>query len=60
MGGCAGKARARRPHDLVPTASILLLLTFRPEFRLPWGNRAHLTHLSINRFTRRQTALMVV
>ena len=26
-----------------PTARILTLLTFRPEFQPPWGNRSHLT-----------------
>jgi predicted ATPase len=45
--------------EQVPTTSILMLLTFRPEFRPPWGNRAHLTQLTLGRFTRRQTGLMV-
>jgi predicted ATPase len=45
--------------EQVPTRSILMVLTCRPEFRPPWGNRAHLTHLTLNRFTRRQTGLMV-
>ncbi len=45
--------------EQVPTTSILMLLTFRPEFRSPWGNRAHLTQLPLSRFTRRQTEVMV-
>jgi len=45
--------------EQVPTASILMLLTFRPEFRPPWSNRAHLTQMTLGRFTRRQSALMV-
>jgi class 3 adenylate cyclase/predicted ATPase len=45
--------------EQVPTTSILMLLTFRPEFQVPWGNRAHLTQLTLGRFTRRQTGLMV-
>lgn len=45
--------------EQVSTAPVLILLTFRPEFRPPWGPRAHVTHLVINRFTRRQTELMV-
>jgi class 3 adenylate cyclase/predicted ATPase len=43
----------------VPAASILLLMTSRPEFRPPWANHSHFTHLTVNRVTRRQTELMV-
>jgi class 3 adenylate cyclase/predicted ATPase len=43
----------------VPAASILLIMTSRPEFRPPWGNRSHFTYLTINRVTRQQTELMV-
>ncbi len=43
----------------VPAASILMLMTSRPEFRPPWGQRSHLTHLTVNRVTRKQTELMV-
>jgi class 3 adenylate cyclase/predicted ATPase len=45
--------------EQVATVRILMLLTFRPEFRLPWGHHAHLTHLTLGRLTRRQTGLMV-
>jgi class 3 adenylate cyclase/predicted ATPase len=42
-----------------PTARLLTLLTFRPEFRSPWGSRSHLTQLTLTRFTRRQVEEMV-
>jgi class 3 adenylate cyclase/predicted ATPase len=40
-------------------ASILMLMTSRPEFRPPWANRSHFTYLTVNRVTRKQTELMV-
>jgi hypothetical protein len=43
----------------VPTTKILLLLTVRPSFRVPWAERSHVTALTLNRFTRRQTESMV-
>jgi len=43
----------------VPAASILMLLTARPEFRAPWAQRSHITYLTVNRVTRRQTEAMV-
>jgi predicted ATPase len=42
-----------------PTARVLTLLTARPTFDPPWTPRAHLTSLTLNRFPRRQTELMV-
>ena len=48
-----------RVVDQVAAASILMLLTGRPDFRPPWGPRAHVAQLTINRFTRRQTEVMV-
>jgi predicted ATPase len=45
--------------DQGPTARILILLTYRPEFRPPWGFRAHLTVLTLSRLPRTQTAVMV-
>src|SRR5262249_55787091 len=41
-----------------PTARILALLTFRPDFRPPWVGRAHLTQITLPRLTRRQAAEM--
>ena len=43
----------------VPAASILMLMTSRPEFRPPWAHRSHFTDLTVNRVTRKQTELMV-
>ncbi len=45
--------------DQVPTARILVLLTFRPEFTPPWVTRSHLTHLTLNRLSRGQAEVMV-
>ena len=38
---------------------ILIVLTFRPEFRIPWPAAAHQTSLSLNRLTRRQVTEMM-
>ncbi len=35
---------------------ILILLTFRPEFRTPWSSLEHQTSLALNRLTKRQVA----
>jgi class 3 adenylate cyclase/predicted ATPase len=45
--------------EQAPTVPVLLLLTFRPDFELPWAGRSHLTHLTLNRLTRRQMNAMV-
>jgi TOMM system kinase/cyclase fusion protein len=45
--------------DQGPTARILTLLTCRPEFPPPWGFRAHLTPITLNRLPRIQVAVMV-
>src|SRR5262245_15709187 len=44
--------------DQGPTARILALLTFRPDFSLPWTGRSHLTQVSLSRLPRRQAAEM--
>src|SRR5919204_1447825 len=38
---------------------MLTLLTCRPEFRSPWGFRAHLTPLTLNRLPRPQVPQMI-
>ena len=38
----------------VPTARLLVLLTFRPEFAPPWGIRSHLSQLTLSRLGRPQ------
>jgi class 3 adenylate cyclase/predicted ATPase len=46
--------------DQGPTARILTLLTCRPEFHAPWGFRAHLTPLTLNRLPRLQVTQIIV
>ena len=45
--------------DQGPTARILALLTFRPDFSPPWTGRAHLTQVTLPRLPRRQAAEMI-
>src|SRR6266581_1920132 len=42
--------------DQGPTARILALLTFRPDFSPPWTERSHLTQVMLPRLPRRQAA----
>src|SRR5712692_8297530 len=42
--------------DQGPTARILTLCTFRPDFSPPWSGRSHLTQVTLNRLPRRQAA----
>jgi predicted ATPase/class 3 adenylate cyclase len=44
--------------DQGPTARILALLTFRPDFNPPWAGRSHLTQVTLPRLPRRQAAEM--
>ncbi len=43
----------------VPTARMLTLLTFRPEFTPPWGPRSHITQLTLSRLGHQQVGEMV-
>ena len=45
--------------DQGPTARILALFTFRPDFSPPWTGRAHLTQLTVNRLPRRQAVEVI-
>jgi predicted ATPase/class 3 adenylate cyclase len=45
--------------DQVPTARLLLMLTCRPEFHPPWGFRAHLTPITLDRLSPTQADMMV-
>jgi len=45
--------------DQAPTANVLVLLSFRPEFTPPWGSRAHVTPILLNRLTRRLAGDMI-
>src|SRR6266516_4287988 len=44
--------------DQGPTARILTLFTFRPDFSPPWTGRAHLTQVTLPRLPRRQATEM--
>ena len=44
--------------DQGPTARILALWTFRPDFIPPWPGRSHLTQVTLPRLPRRQAAEM--
>jgi class 3 adenylate cyclase/predicted ATPase len=43
----------------VPTARLLALLTFRPEFSPPWGPRSHISQLTLSRLGRNHVETMV-
>src|SRR5262249_24811758 len=45
--------------DQVPTTRLLVLLTVRPEFLPPWGNRSHLSQMTLSRLGRSQVEAMV-
>ncbi len=45
--------------DRAPALSLLLILTFRPEFLPPWAGRPHVSLLSLNRLSPRQRAEMI-
>jgi class 3 adenylate cyclase len=45
--------------DQGPTACMLTLLTFRPDFSPPWRGRSHVTQVTLPRLPRHQAAEMV-
>ena len=45
--------------DQGPTARILALLTFRPDFSSPWTGRSHLTQVTVHRLPRRQAVEVI-
>jgi predicted ATPase len=45
--------------DQISTARMLAVLTFRPEFTLPWRPRPHFTHLTLTRLEQPQVEAMV-
>lgn len=45
--------------DQVPTTRLLTLLTFRPEFMPPWGNRSHIHQMTLSRLGQPQVETMV-
>ncbi len=45
--------------DQAPTSSLLLILTFRPDFEPPWRARSHMTPITLSRLERPQIEFMV-
>jgi class 3 adenylate cyclase/predicted ATPase len=45
--------------DQSPTAPILNVLTYRPDFQPPWPMRSHITPLTLNRLERPQVEAMI-
>jgi class 3 adenylate cyclase/predicted ATPase len=45
--------------DQGPTARILTLLTYRPDFSPPWMGRSHLTQVMVNRLPQRQAVEVI-
>jgi class 3 adenylate cyclase/tetratricopeptide (TPR) repeat protein len=45
--------------DRVRRLPVLLAITFRPEFQPPWGGRAHVTSLALNRLGERDGEALV-
>lgn len=46
--------------DQTPKARMLVLCTFRPEFRPAWSSPPHVMPIVLNRFTRRQAQILVL
>ena len=44
---------------VIDAQAVLAVITFRPEFKSPWGARGHVTLHSLNRLGKRQSALLV-
>jgi predicted ATPase len=45
--------------EQVPTAPMLIVLIFRPQFVPPWPNRSHMTPITLNRLERPQVEVMI-
>jgi class 3 adenylate cyclase/predicted ATPase len=45
--------------EQAPTAPILNVLTFRPEFQPPWPQRSHMTPLTLNRLERPEVEALI-
>jgi class 3 adenylate cyclase/predicted ATPase len=45
--------------DQGPTARILALLTFRPDYSPPWSGRSHLTQVTVHRLPQRQAVEVI-
>jgi class 3 adenylate cyclase/predicted ATPase len=45
--------------EQTPTVPMLNVLTFRPEFTLPWPTRSHMTPITLNRLERLQVEALI-
>ncbi|PON15861.1 hypothetical protein C2W62_21575 [Candidatus Entotheonella serta] len=45
--------------DQGPMVRVYSLFTFRPDFAPPWGNRAHMTSITLSRLSRSQVTQMI-
>jgi class 3 adenylate cyclase/predicted ATPase len=45
--------------ERIQTLSVLLIVTFRPEFEPPWIGRSHVTSLAINRLAQREIVSLI-
>jgi class 3 adenylate cyclase/predicted ATPase len=48
-----------RAVDRIAGLRVLLIVTFRPEFKPPWIGQPHVTSITINRLTRRDVGAMI-
>ena len=48
-----------RTVDRIKTISVLLIVTYRPEFEPPWVGRPYVTALSLNRLGEREIAALI-
>jgi DNA-binding winged helix-turn-helix (wHTH) protein len=45
--------------EQLASTRILALLTFRPDFRVPWAMRSHFTYLPLGRLSHQQTVMLM-
>ena len=48
-----------RVVDRIRALGVLLIVTYRPEFKPPWIGQPHVSALTINRLTRREVGTMI-
>jgi predicted ATPase len=48
-----------RAIDRIRTLSVLLVVTYRPEFEPPWVGQPHVTAIVVNRLAQREIATMI-
>ena len=48
-----------RAVDRIRTLAVLLIVTYRPEFKPPWVGQSHVTPITVNRLGQREIAAMI-